>query len=73
MRKHGFMHMTATIRFLELQTDAMLEELWPEHTAAEVRGELKRLRDAGYEIMPLAGCDNFDKVKGCLGHPEKGE
>ncbi len=29
----------------------------------------------GHRVIPLAPCDNFDFVKGCLGHPDatKGE
>ena len=23
----------------------------------------------GHRILPAPGCDNFDPVKGCLGHP----
>jgi len=39
----------------------------------ELKAEFQRLANEGYEVIPSAGCDNFDKVKGCLGHPDEVE
>lgn len=39
-------------------------------TIHEVRNYLYDKLKEGFEVIPLGNeCDNFDKVKGCLGHP----
>lgn len=37
----------------------------------EVRQYLIEALGEGYEYIAPAECDNFDKKKGCLGHPDK--
>ena len=37
-------------------------------SVAEARAELERELANGHEIVPSAGCDNFDWVTGCKGH-----
>jgi len=35
----------------------------------EARAELEKELAKGHEIVPSAGCDNFDWKTGCKGHP----
>ena len=39
-------------------------------SAMEARAELERELAKGHEIVPAAGCDNFDWVTGCKGHQQ---
>lgn len=39
-------------------------------SALEAFNELCDELARGHEVVPVAGCDNFDPQKGCLGHPE---
>lgn len=36
----------------------------------EAHAQLEKELALGHEIIPSAGCDHFDWVKGCLGHEE---
>lgn len=40
-------------------------------TIDEARAELEKELNLGHEIVPAAGCDNFDWKTGCLGHEEE--
>ena len=31
---------------------------------------LKKAQSMGHKLLPAPECDNFDPVRGCLGHPE---
>lgn len=37
----------------------------------EVRKALQEAKAEGWKYIPSAECDNFDPIKGCLGHPDK--
>lgn len=39
-------------------------------TASEIRGFLLEKQAEGYEVLPTEGCDNFDKMSGCMGHDD---
>lgn len=40
-------------------------------TVEEFIKYLKEEKKKGHKLIPPPECDNFDPVKGCLGHPEK--
>lgn len=37
-------------------------------SAEEVKMRLLEAQDKGYKFLPVVECDNFDYMKGCLGH-----
>ena len=39
----------------------------------EVREELQKELAEGHRLIRAHGCDNFDPVEGCLGHPLDGK
>lgn len=41
--------------------------------AKEARKILKQELKEGHRLILSVGCDNFDPVKGCLGHEDAGE
>ena len=42
----------------------------PYESIEQFRDDLMDLLKQGHELIPSTGCDNFDPVKGCLGHPD---
>lgn len=38
-------------------------------TDKEARAYFKSLIAEGYRVMPITGCEGFDPIKGCPGHP----
>jgi hypothetical protein len=40
-------------------------------TPKEVKAEFKRLLSTGVQYIPFGSCDNFDPLKGCMGHEAK--
>ena len=40
-------------------------------TLKEFKDFLKAEKELGHKLIPSPGCDNFDPVYGCLGHPVK--
>ena len=34
----------------------------------QLKSAVQELVDQGHEVIPYGECDNFDKVRGCLGH-----
>jgi hypothetical protein len=38
-------------------------------TPREAKAGLMNELAKGREVLPVQGCDNFDFIKGCLGHP----
>lgn len=37
-------------------------------TVRELRAFLLKEKTLGHRLIPAEGCDNFDPVKGCMGH-----
>lgn len=40
-------------------------------SVSELRRQFVNLLLEGCHVVPLGKCDNFDKVKGCLGHEKE--
>lgn len=40
-------------------------------TVGELKKYLKAEKALGHRLLKSDGCDNFDPVYGCLGHPKK--
>jgi len=38
-------------------------------SGAGLKAEFKRLQSEGIKVLPVGDCENFDYIKGCLGHP----
>ena len=69
-------HMSVSIEGLLAMSDArmkrMLNSVKDENgnqpTLAEFRQYLNHEWAIGHKLLPVPECDNFDPVKGCLGH-----
>jgi hypothetical protein len=65
-------HMCLSIAGALRQPDSSLKWFTDENgramTAKQVRAYLKLADFEGKRVLPMGDCDNFDYVKGCLGH-----
>ena len=75
-----YRHMSVSIKGLLAQTDEELE-YWIQYTkdengnrpgsVGEFRKALQEELAAGNRLIRVPECDNFDPVKGCLGHEDR--
>lgn len=42
-------------------------------TVKEIRDFMYQQKAMGREVLPVCDCDNFDYIKGCLGHKQEDE
>lgn len=64
-------HMALDIQGALRHSDRALAKMFNEKNGFIVRQTLKLELAKGHLVYPMDGCDNFDPIKGCLGHEEK--
>lgn len=69
-------HLSTSIDGLLSLSDYSLKKMLPNikedgkpvKTVSQLKKGLLALKSEGHRFIPAEGCDNFDPVKGCLGH-----
>ena len=76
---HRKIHMSTSIDGLLAMSDYRLKKMCncitcedgTHPTLAMLKAGLRVEKAMGHKLIPATGCDNFDPVKGCLGHAIK--
>lgn len=61
-------HLSTNIDYLLNQSNKWLSNIF-EGDGAEIRQELEERKSKGELLIGSEGCEGFDPVKGCPGHP----
>lgn len=61
-------HIVTNIAGILKQPNSMLARLF-DMNGKEAREELLRLQAMGHKYIPSEGCEGFDPINGCPGHP----
>jgi hypothetical protein len=68
-------HLSCNIAGILKRPDSFLKKLLGDGTrdAKQIRAELEKMLAEGKRLIPSVGCDGFDYVTGCPGHPDETE
>jgi hypothetical protein len=62
-------HLTANIDFMLSYSDRELANIYPNYHPKSIREELESRKANGELLIGSEGCEGFDPIKGCPGHP----